>query len=496
MKRAKNNLITVIILSVVVASFMIGAIAVTSFRNVTNENNDEILLHHCKENTEVLNQKFSEVENLVNTMSDYYLDELTSPDQLRDKSFVDSYTEEAGRIAYSIIQNNHSLISAYLRFNPEITGPLSGYFISRNSKSDTALFMNPTDLSKYGPSDIEEAGWYFIPVEKHCAVWLDPYENPNNGIYMISYVKPLYIDDTLIGVLGIDIDYDMICKEVSDISLYKSGYAILMDDEGNILYSGDHNPVISSDTIREITSEDEDYVYSSYIQKQQLNITISHKINNGEFLVLTVPDEEIYNARNQMVFTIILIAIAISTIVILILTGMINKIINSSHTDRLTGALNRNAYLEKTESIENSIHSGKKVCFAILVFDINGLKTINDTVGHAQGDRLIMNAYNTIKDKFPRYDIYRIGGDEFVVFIEKRTAAIAEKLTSEFRTEMSVKIKNYNSLSDEAIISCGYALYNPKTDASCEDTFNRADKNMYNDKSSFYDKNPQMRRKS
>ena len=85
-------------------------------------------------------------------------------------------------------------------------------------------------------------GWYFIPVERGEPVWLEPYENPNNDIYMISYVKPLYIGETLVGVLGIDLDYDTICDKVGGISLYESGYAILMDDSGKILYSGDHNP--------------------------------------------------------------------------------------------------------------------------------------------------------------------------------------------------------------------------------------------------------------
>ena len=50
MKRTKNNLITIIILGIVIASFLIGAIAVTSFQNVVDENNHELLLHYCKEN--------------------------------------------------------------------------------------------------------------------------------------------------------------------------------------------------------------------------------------------------------------------------------------------------------------------------------------------------------------------------------------------------------------------------------------------------------------
>lgn len=495
MERTKNNLITMIVLGIVMASFLIGSIAMASFRNVINENNHEILLHYCKENAETMNKRFSEIETLVNALSDYYVEQLDAPDALKNEAFLADYTEEAGKIAYSIAQNNPSIVATYLRFQPEQTSPTAGFFISRTPQSNTPVFLEPTDLSKYDPSDVQTVGWYYIPVEKGQPVWLAPYENPNNGIYMISYVKPLYIGEALVGVLGIDLDYRAISDEVGSISLYESGYAILMDESGKVLYSGHHDPVIPADTVDRIIGEKEDYVFSSYIQKQQLYITTSHQLNNGEYLVLIVPEREIYNTRNQMVFTIILIAIAVSTTVILVLTGMINRIMNAARIDKLTGAKNRNAYLEEIDHLDNAIRTKKQISFAILVFDINGLKFVNDTKGHGEGDKLIINSYQTIKSKFPDADVYRIGGDEFVIFMEKRTAAVAEKLIAEFRSTMTRKGLDHPKPSDEPIISCGYALYHPKTDASCEDTFNRADMDMYKDKERFYKANPHLERR-
>lgn len=495
MKRTKNNLITIIILGIVIASLLIGTIAVTSFRNVIDENNHEIMLHYCKEKSVTMNKRFSEIETLVNTLSDYYVEQLDSPDVLKDEAFLANYTEETGKIAYSIIHNNNSIVATYFRFNPEITNPSAGFFISRTAQSSKPEYIEPTDLSKYDSSDVENVGWYYIPVEAGEAVWLEPYENNNNGINMISYVKPIYINETLVGILGIDLDYDAISNEVGNISLYESGYAILMDDRGEILYSGNHKPMIPADTIKLICGENEDYVYSSYIERQQLYVITSHKLNNGEYLVLIVPEREIYNTRNQVTFTIILIAIAVSTMVILILTGMINRIMSATRVDKLTGAKNRNAYLERIDNIESAIHSKKYFPFAILVFDINGLKAANDNIGHAEGDKLIINSYKAIKSKFPSVDVYRIGGDEFVIFIEKRTASIAEKLVAEFRDTMARKGPNYCKNPDEASVSCGYALYNPEIDAGYEDTFKRADRDMYEDKERFYEANPHLKRR-
>ena len=50
-------------------------------------------------------------------------------------------------------------------------------------------------------------------------------------------------------------------------------------------------------------------------------------------------------------------------------------------------------------------------------------------------------------------------------------------------------------MPDEPAISCGYAVYDPTVDASYEDTFNRADESMYDDKQAFYSSNPQMKRR-
>ena len=103
MRRTKNNLIMIIVLGIVFASLMIGTIAVAAFRTVLNENNHELLLHYCRENSDVMNGRFSEVESLVNVLADYYIEELDSPNALKDEEYLETYTEKTGRIADSTI---------------------------------------------------------------------------------------------------------------------------------------------------------------------------------------------------------------------------------------------------------------------------------------------------------------------------------------------------------------------------------------------------------
>ena len=73
-----------------------------------------------------------------------------------------------------------------------------------------------------------------------------------------------------------------------------------------------------------------------------------------------------------------------------------------TYTDEMTGVKNRNAFIHKIEQLNARIHSGESglvdVGFGIIFADVNGLKELNDTVGHSAGDQL----YATRQEKFQR----------------------------------------------------------------------------------------------
>ncbi|MGN0073108.1 MAG: diguanylate cyclase domain-containing protein [Coriobacteriales bacterium] len=496
MKGTKNSLVTLIVLGIVIASLTIGTIAVASFRNVTEENNHEMLLHYCSEGVESLNSRFDKVEELVGTLADCCEARLESAGELRDDVFRAHFIEDLGSVAYSITANNDDVVTSYFRMEPSIAGPTEGFFISRNSAGEKPQYLEPTDLSAYDSSDVQNVGWYWLPVEEGRAVWTDPYVNPRNGVLTVSYSRPLYIGGELVGVVGLDLDFAALSREVGRISVFDSGFAALMDSNGSLVFSGDHELELPAETVGQITAVQDDYVFSSFMDRQQLCVTASHMLSNGMFLVLVVPDAELYGTSNQLTLTVVLVAIGVSALVILVLTGMVNRVISASRTDALTGARNRNAFLERCDELNDAMRSGKHPAFAMVVFDVNGLKAVNDSAGHAAGDKLIANSCKEIAMAFAGVDIYRIGGDEFALFIEKRTAQVAEKLVADFREAMAQKAGTGTLDFAEGYISCGCALYEPEADASCEDTFSRADKSMYEDKERFYAANPQLKRRA
>lgn len=495
MRKIQKNLIFIIILGIVCASFLVGGISVLSFNRVSVNDNVQILSGVSRENVDSMNERYLQIENLVNTMSAYFLKELDSVDRLKNEGYLEVYTEDMQELAYSIIENNDNIIAAYFRYNPKLTNPTAGFFISRDMDSNELQFLPPTNLYAYDSSDMEHVGWYYLPVEKGEAVWTRPYQNANNNIDMVSYVKPLYVKNQLIGVVGLDLDFQKICEAISGIHTYDSGYAILMDEEGEILYSGEHSPAIPEKTVNEIVRKDDELLLSSFVEKQRLYDTSSMKMRNGQYLVIIVPDEELNKERNKMIFTIILITVAVSTVIILVIKGLLKRIFKMSQTDVLTKAGNRAAYLEKVSDLEHSIYRNGSATFSVIVFDINGLKNINDNLGHVAGDRLIVDGYGAIKKVFGRNSIYRIGGDEFVVIAEHSVPSFVELKVEEFREAMAEKSKNFKNHPDEVVVSCGVASYDRAQDMGYEDTFRRADQEMYKDKEKFYQANSMAERK-
>lgn len=89
-----------------------------------------------------------------------------------------------------------------------------------------------------------------------------------------------------------------------------------------------------------------------------------------------------------------------------------------AYRDALTGVKNKTAYLEAINLLEQSIRL-KRPTFAVVIFDVIGLKHVNDTYGHDFGDILILESSKMISRAFNQSPVYRIGGDEFVCIFGK-----------------------------------------------------------------------------
>ena len=147
--------------------------------------------------------------------------------------------------------------------------------------------------------------------------------------------------------------------------------------------------------------------------------------------------------------------------------------------DDLTGTKNKTAYLELTRSIQDNIDSGiNYLTFAIVVCDINGLKLINDTEGHQAGDEYIQACASLICHVFAHSPVFRIGGDEFVVFVRGEDYAFKAQLFEKLRNEVLANRGSHG----KPVIASGMSAYDAAVDKGVSEVFDRADAMMYENK--------------
>lgn len=160
----------------------------------------------------------------------------------------------------------------------------------------------------------------------------------------------------------------------------------------------------------------------------------------------------------------------------------IDSAMDMANRDALTGVKNLHAYTNSVNQLEDSLKDKqiKDNPFAIGVFDINGLKQVNDTYGHSAGDDFIKSACEIICEIYKHSPVFRIGGDEFVVILKGSDYIRRDELFIEFK-----KKQRENRKKGVVTLAGGMSDFNPKMDACVQDVFRRADSRMYEYKKIF-----------
>ncbi|WP_258537088.1 GGDEF domain-containing protein [Novosphingobium taihuense] len=146
-----------------------------------------------------------------------------------------------------------------------------------------------------------------------------------------------------------------------------------------------------------------------------------------------------------------------------------------ARTGSLTGALNRKAFFEIVE--REDIQSG----IIVLVYaDVNGLKDINDKLGHEAGDAALLEFANRVRRSVRKTDVFaRVGGDEFVVFLRVRDLMSAQHVAQ--RLNNALNDHECSPVSPGLTCSLG-ALVLPAGSKSIDTELRQADSLMYHAK--------------
>ena len=511
------RILATIIFAMFAITVFIGGISIYEVDQYIQNESEKFVVVTSENESAQINNIFEDMEKLVKIMESYITDFFTEETHIEDKDFQEELISSTDRMFADVVKHANGAVAYYFRINPEISSSTMGLFYSKTKVNDNFVSLHPTDIALYEKEDTEHVGWFWQPYEAGKPMWMLPYYNKNNNIYMISYVIPMYHKDEFVGVVGIDFDYAVLEEKVFNIKVYEHGFAYLEIDGVAVR---DDNRLPAKE---ELTDS------NKYLR-------VTKDLTNGMTLVLSAKYDDIrqirYKIGFEILFLVVILSVAFTAATIVVVRrfvvplkklsdasvhlsngdydvefvhsniseiellnvsfeNMVTRLYEreqelrfSASRDSLTGLRNTTSYKNWMAELDKEIKN-KTAKFGIVIFDLNQLKKTNDTYGHDVGDKLIVAAAKAISDVFKGSPVFRIGGDEFLAILKHRDLENCEEL---FASLDAVCENTIIEEKDKIHISIarGFAVFKADKDFCFNDVFKRADNAMYENKRKNY----------
>lgn len=377
----------------------------------------------------------------------------------------------------------------------EVSGYLSHYNVnSLITQSGILLPGNEVMIAKGKDVDLSGKSDYDAECQlrEHINM-LKPYGNAPGTSIIRNYV-PIWKNGICIGLLFSSANPSNLARAWVQRLYNGNGYFYVVDrNNGDIIISNMPDQI---DNINHISFSniDSDYTKEATIQsildgKKGYSVCESQSQNEEMYMcylpfdiedwemVVLVPESAVFSevtpVRNGIIWLIIA-AFSLILIYALWLIRQIHKSITQveekANIDVLTGLQNRNRYEAYLKKIKGSAEN-----LTCIYIDVNGLHELNNTKGHFAGDQMLHFIADSLKVQFGEEHIYRIGGDEFVVFQAEKTENEVNDCLEKFNE--AIHKNDYHA-------AVGVSVYNPKM--SVDQFVKNAEKAMYEAKEAYY----------
>ena len=454
-----------------------------------------------------------------------------------------SHCNEIEHAFSNIAGETSGIITYYYCVNADLGSGVQGFFWSRYGQES---FTRQPDLNSndLDINDTDHTLWYYSPLKAGRAVWVGPYKaHYLDELWTISYVAPVYKSGFLVGVLGMDIPFDTLIDQISSLKVYDTGFVFLMDKDGRALYHPTLAPGevpnqvglnLNDEIFRHRNSGRAMLRYRLGGERRQLAFST---LNNGIKVAVTAPVSEITASQRHMMavllgvtFVILAVFVVVTLLAMDAITRPLQELTKASrrlmagdyevelgydredevgtltaafrqlrdhlklyisdlnsraYTDAMTGVRNKGAFSISLARLNDEIRlrQGKSgIEFAIIILDCNNLKQINDEFGHSRGDVYLQNACRAICRTFKHSPVFRLGGDEFGVILQRGDYQNRYDLLCVFDRTAEEVNESAQEPWERVSISKGMAEFAADADENAEQVLQRADELMYEDK--------------
>ena len=312
------------------------AVAIALSSKILTEGASAQMNLFCEERADDINLEMVRIEDAVSSLARWTRSRIPDVETIKeDPELRDAIVDDADDLIRFMTEHNDFIEGAYIHYTLDVTGIADreeGVYYTRN---DDGNFKTIPFTQEEIFNDPVAEDWYYGPIRLGKAAWTKPYYDYSVDEHIISYIEPVFIGDTPVAVIGIDISFTRVINWVDTFSYQESGYMFLKEADGTVHYH--YDDLVNGDTHgdeMDLVQENGDLMDKPATGKELVRYDFEGReramafvtLRNGMKLVLCDGYANIYRERDNAVVLMIILSVLITMLIAIVAVVMVNRI--------------------------------------------------------------------------------------------------------------------------------------------------------------------------
>ena len=321
-----SSISTKLVLLIVIGTFALAVclltICVLLTGRILTKNAATQMNLFCEERGNDLDTDLLRIEDAVGSLSKWTKNKIPDVKTIsEDKVLRDGIVREADDLIRYMTEHNDFIQGAYIHYTLDVTGATKNDEGVYYTRDENGKFM----IIPFSQEEIEKDPvaeyWYYGPIKSGKAVWTKPYFDLSVEDYLISYIEPIFVEDTPVAIIGIDISFTRLLKWVATYKYNETGYMYLKAGDGTAHYHLDD--LVSG----KMHSDAEDHVVENgdlmkaestgdslirYFFRNTDRVMVFVTLRNGMKFVLCDSYSDIFNERDRAALLMGLVSVGLT----------------------------------------------------------------------------------------------------------------------------------------------------------------------------------------
>lgn len=336
MKKISTKIILSIVVCCSTIAFVVGGISISTSKKIISDKSNKNLILESSGQANEMDSKLTPIQEKCDDLASVIADSFKPENVKKDPQYMQEYTDNVKSIIKKFAENSKITIYAYVTFNPDYSNKDTVYSVMymKNANNKFELGQADTDIHKKDFT-AEKFPWYYDVAKTKKGKWVNPYTDAVLRKKLITYAAPVVVNDAVVAVVAMDIEFTDFQMIVNGIKPYAGSYAFLTNSNFDFIV---HPTLNEKDNMKTYNNgEFKDIAIKLESQKCDVGrisengiskIAGFSNLKSGYKLVIVVPEKEIMKEMNSVtviIAVIILLGVAISIGVALFIGLKIGK---------------------------------------------------------------------------------------------------------------------------------------------------------------------------